>query len=172
MRRLVGLPLIAMLVVSAAYGQGTEDAAMKRKLALAQLYVDLTGKERRVADTFAKQLRLTFNGCTDDACRAALDKAIDAAVNEGAPEHEKATVKLIASRLTENELHAAISFAQSPEGQAIAAAQNEMSDDLAKIARTFSTTGFESVRRSFCATQQAACSRAFARLTVNPPGRP
>jgi hypothetical protein len=164
--------VLALTMIAPAHGQDAANNGMERKLAPAQQYVALTGREKRVERGFAGNLKLSFDGCTDDACRVALNQAVEAAVNESAPDHEKATVKLFATRLTEDELHAAISFAQSPQGKAILAAQDEMSGDLAKIARTLATRGFDSVRRSFCAAQPDACRRVFARAAVQPSGRP
>ena len=164
--------LLSVLISSAAHGQDAAEAEMKRKLVLAQQYEDLTKREQRIEAGFADQLRLIWDGCTDDPCRVALDQAIKKAISEGAPEHERATVKMFASHLTEDELHAAIAFAQTPQGRAIVAAEFEMSGDLAVIAHSFSKGGYESVRHTFCATQPAACTRALARLAEKSSSRP
>lgn len=83
-----------------------------------------------------------------------------------------AVVKLLASHATEEELRAAIAFAQSPPGQAIIAREVEMDEELANIAHTFSKDTGASVRKSFCASQSEACARVFARLAEKPAGRP
>jgi len=163
MRKVAMVVLLSTSITSTAYAQRTTDAEMGRKLALAQQYVDLTGREKRIEAAFANQLRLGFDGCTDDVCREALRQAVEVAVSKSAREHERATVALFASRLSEDELRAAISFAQSPQVKAIAVAENQMSSDLETIARTLATSGFQSVRDSFCVAHSDACARAFAK---------
>ncbi len=170
--RAIAVLVLVSAIVTAAQGQEPTDAQMQRKLELAQRYVVLTGRERRIESALAAQLRLTFDGCADEGCRIALDQDIATAIRESGAEHEKATVKLFASRLTEEELRAAISFAQSPQGQAIVAAEDEMSGDLQTIARTFSTGSFGAVRLSFCKAQPDACARAFSRSTTKISDRP
>ena len=171
MRAIAVLVLVSALV-TAASAQEPADAPMQRKVKLAQEYVTLTGREQRIESALATQLRLSFNGCTDEACRAMLDRAVATAIKERGAEHEKATVDLFASRLTEEDLRAAISFAQSPHGQAIIAAQDEMSGDLQAMARTFATGSFDAVRLSFCKAQPDACARASSRSATKAPGRP
>lgn len=162
----------AALAVSSAYAQDTADAGMTRRLLLSQQYENLVHREKHLEDVYARQLRLTWDGCTDDACRSTLNQAIAKAIGENSPDQEKAIVNLLASRLTEEELRAAIAFAQSSQGQAIIAAEAEMSDDLGKIAHDFSKGANASVHQSFCAAQPEACSRVYARLAAKPSGSP
>ncbi|MEG3147115.1 DUF2059 domain-containing protein [Sphingomonas sp. RT2P30] len=170
MRRFWFLITMAALAAPSAYGQDTADAGMNRRLALSQQYENLVHREKRLDEVYARQLKLVWDACADDPCRAALNQAIAKAIGETSPGQERAIVRLMASRLTEEQLRAAIAFAQSPQGVAIIAAEADMSTDLAKIAHDFASGTTASVRRSFCSAQPEACARVYARLAPKPAG--
>lgn len=172
MRKFSVLIAMAALAAPSAYGQDMADAGMNRRLVLSQQYEDLVHREKRLDDVYARQLRLAWDECTDDTCRSALNQAIAKAISETSPDQERAIVRLVASRLTEEQLRAAIAFAQSPQGRAIIAAEADMSADLSKIAHDFSSGTNASVRRSFCSAEPEACGRVYARLAAKPSGTP
>jgi len=169
MRHFLNLVLASALVATSAHGQ---DAGMQRRMALAERYLTVTHKEERLRNILARGARLTWNTCADDACRFALNKAIESAVNENVPAVDHAYAQLIAARLTEDDLNAAISFAQSPHGQAILAAEAAMDDDFVKVLQPFALKTSESIRHAFCATQEQACAAVYARFADKPAARP
>ena len=169
MRAFLNLVLASAFVATSAHGQ---DAGMQRRMVLAERYLAVTHKEERLRNVITRGARLTWNTCADDACRSALDKAIESAVNEDVPAIDHAYAQLIAVRLTEDDLNAAISFAQSPHGQAILAAEATMDDDFVKVLQPFAVKTSESIRKAFCATQQQACAAVYARFVDKSAARP
>ncbi|MDB5576869.1 MAG: hypothetical protein JWR80_2045 [Bradyrhizobium sp.] len=171
MLKFLVLAFMAALAASSAHAQDTRDTrdtGRQLRLMLAQQYLDITHKDKRLRDMLAGSARLTWNTCPDDACRSALDKAIGKAVDETAPEFERAYTKIVASHLTVEQLQAVVAFARSPNGQAILAAEAEMEGDLLNISHPFALSVSEGVRHSFCATQAEACARVYARFATKP----
>jgi hypothetical protein len=142
------------------------DPAMQRRIALSQQYADLTHREVRTEDVVVRQLKMTWqsaDACDDEKCRDLLDEDIRTAVHDAVPAYNSAAVHLLASRLTEDELQAALAFARSPQGQAIMATENAMTEDLAQIGHDFSKRANDDVYRAFCSQEPTACSRIAAK---------
>ena len=77
-----------------------------------------------------------------------------------------------AEHLSEEQLRAAIKFAISPEGQAIAQAQRGMTDEMAALGQAMSQGAREGVSKRFCPTHPEICvvppSKAGPGTTVAP----
>jgi hypothetical protein len=172
MRKLLILVFVSAFAAASANGQDTPNAGMQRRIVLAERYLSVTHKDERLRNLLSRGARLSWDTCADDACRSALDKAIESAVNETTPEFERAYTNLMATRLTEDDLNDVIAFAQSPHGQAVRAAEEAMDDDLIKMLQPYAMQTSESIRRSFCATQTEACARVYARFANKAQPRP
>jgi hypothetical protein len=165
---LIGLMLAATSVASGA-AVNEADAAMQRRLALSKQYADLTHRQALTEDVVIRQLKMTWesaNLCNDEKCKTLLDEDIRTSVRDAMPAYNSAAVHLIADRLTEGQLKAAVAFVQSPDGQAIMATENAMAEELARIGHDFSKSANDGVYRSFCSQEAAACSRAVAKWTA------
>ena len=162
---LIGL-MLAATPVATRPAANEAGAAVQRRIALSQQYANLTHRQALTEDVVIRQLKITWesaNLCNDEKCRTLLDEDIRASVRDAMPAYNNAAVHLLANRLTEGELKAAIAFAQSPAGQAIMAAEEAMTEELARIGLDFSKSANDGVYRSFCSQEAAACSRATAK---------
>jgi hypothetical protein len=165
--------LIAVGFLAACQAQvRSGDSNMQNKLVLSKQYIGLTHRLERAEDVYRRELKMAWNGCEDDQCRVKLDKAISKAVAEGTPEYENAYVRLMASRLTVDELQAAVSFAKSPEGKAIADTEIKMDDDIAQISHAFTKRVRDAVQEDFCPSELKACPRLAVQTSANPRSRP
>ncbi|MBV9842483.1 MAG: DUF2059 domain-containing protein [Sphingomonadaceae bacterium] len=158
--------LMALMLFAAPVSAADKDAAMQRKISLAERYADLTHREQRTEAIAVRQMKLAWRAiarCIDEPCERVLDEDIAKAVHDASLVHEKAVVQLLATRLSEGELQAALDFASSPQGQAILTVENDMNDDLARIGHQFSQNINDEVHQSFCAQEPAACPRLSGR---------
>jgi hypothetical protein len=159
--------LVAMSVLTSVtpVQNVSADAAMQRKLILAERYAGLTHRQKLTDDVAIRQLKMAWSSvasCGDEKCSQMLDADIKSSVNNASLVRQRAEAKLLAEKLTEDELQAAIAFVQSPQGEAIIAVENGMANDLARIGHEFSQNVNASIYQSFCSQEKDACARMKA----------
>jgi hypothetical protein len=124
------------LWASTAVAQGSSTGELPPidpRLELAARLMKATHKEDYIRRTYRTQLLQGMNFCHDAACQAALEKAVDVAANNPARFYVTERAKLLASRLSAPQLSAWVQFSESSDGQGIVAAEDTMTEDLARI---------------------------------------
>ncbi|MGR4865842.1 hypothetical protein [Caulobacter sp. LARHSG274] len=159
---LVSVSLLQMAVpgvtISQAQASGDAGGRLDSKEDLAKRYLAATHRATVFQKTYSNQLRLGWNVCRDKACQDDLDRAIDEATMDASRMYEEHFSRLLAQKLTETELGAALKFAESPEGKSIVQVQDEMVGDTALLAHTLSTETRDEVSRRFCPLHAKHCT--------------
>jgi len=148
---------IGLLIAVTSPGPVQAPPQTNGREALVHQYYRLTHHEQRYREVYARQVKLALAFCMGRPCQPDLDRAIDAAVSEAIAEHEQASIALMAQRLREEDLRAAIAFAQSPAGQAILSADDAMNDQLAAIGHATSRATYAGVSMRFCPSHRDVC---------------
>lgn len=172
MRRLAFLIAVAAFSTSGARAQTSgDDAAMQRRLALSDQFLALTHKMTLLENLAFRALKPRLDAlkvCSDEKCESILDQTIRGSLDDAAPDTERAWARIYPTRLTEDELDAAIKFAKSPQGNAVLNVQDQLTDDFIPILRAYNQRAFEGAYRSFCAKEAEACSRIVSSSAMKP----
>jgi hypothetical protein len=147
--------------VAISHAQASGDAGAERlesKEDLARKYLAATHRANAFQKTYSNQLRLGWTVCGDRACQDDLDRAIDEATMDISRQYEEHFSRLLAQKLTEAELRAALKFAESPEGKSIVQVQDEIVGDTALLAHTLSVEARDEVSRRFCPLHANRCT--------------
>ena len=161
MRCLVGLIIFSLsmaaphMALAESKSGGSQNIAAKEDLV--RQYMAATHRSDRLRVTYEKQLKLAWAFCKNEACQAELDRTIDDAVTHAVTQYEQGVSELLAQRLTEEDLRAAIKFARSSEGQAIIEAENGMSGEIALLGHEMSLATQQEVSRQFCPKHTEIC---------------
>ncbi|MBA3811973.1 MAG: DUF2059 domain-containing protein [Caulobacteraceae bacterium] len=132
------------------------------RLLLAERSVEVTHREELTRRTYQKELMLAWKLCEKKSCQEDLDQAISDAARNSARIFAHDIAQLYAIRLTEHQLIAAISFAESPDGQAIIKSTDGMTDEMARMAHSMAKTAWAEVSRRFCPSHPDLCESPIA----------
>ncbi len=161
----LGLALAALaLNMSAAK---PEDRA--ERLRLAREWVKVAHRQELMRSVYAKQLRAGMTLCHDAPCQIDLDKAILAATDEISKTYADQIVELFARRMTAKQLAAVLAFGQSAEGQAFIKAEDDMTDDLARLSHADSVKSQTLISQRFCPSHPEVCAGRFGNKLPGPP---
>jgi hypothetical protein len=141
----------------------TSSAEMRSKEDLARQYLILSHREGRLQRTYSKQIKLAFQFCAGKPCQGDLEHAVDEAVSDATAKEEAEMAHLLAERLTEADLRAALTFVVSPSGQAIIAEEDGMDEQLALVGHTMARTVYVGLAKRFCPAHQDTCQAAGLR---------
>ncbi len=158
MRTLTGV-LVAVLVAAlaqAASAQTPPDPGAKVRLA--QLFLATSHHREIIAHAYEREMKLSWHFCKDSRCRTDLDDAIDRTIPPLMDQYELDYAKLLAARLSEGDLQAALTFARSPEGQAVANAQDSAAEDIGALGHQYSALIYVGISNIFCARHKDICT--------------
>jgi hypothetical protein len=156
-RSLIAIAGAVALAAFPAFAQNPSAEA----LSLAKQVADLSHRETLARDSYAKELHAWMAICKgDQKCQADLDRAIVRAATEVAEKSTESTVQIMARKLTLSQLQAMLRFYRSPDGQAIAAAQSQLSDEMAQIGLAAQATAQRIISESFCPSHPEICVNA------------
>jgi len=174
---LVSLSFLQMaapgVAISQAQASGEASAGrLDSKEDLAKSYLTVTHRTNLFQKTYSNQLRLGLNICIDKVCQDDLDRAINEAATDASRQYGEHFSRLLAQKLTENELRAALKFAESPEGKSIVQVQDEMVGDTALLAHTLSVAARDAISRRFCPLHANRCTAGgMIAMPTKAPGR-
>jgi hypothetical protein len=163
------LLLAAMCCASSATAQqsparpaSTGDAAAR--LQLMERYIALTHRQALMAATYQKELGAVLDFCRNKPCQQDLDRDIKEVSADAARTYTQKITATYAERFTEKQLQALLRFTASPEGAAIARAQEEMSEDLSRLAVEMARNSQREISARFCPSHPTVCVRRSDRL--------
>jgi hypothetical protein len=166
MRCLVSVAAAAALIAFPASADDPSPAA----LSLAKQVVDLSGRKSLTRDTWAKELHAGMTFCKgEQKCQVDLDRAILLAASEVSEKYADSMTQILARKLNVKQLNAALEFYQTPDGQAIAEAESQLSDEMAQIAFAAQASSQRIISESFCPSHPDICVNDVGR---HPPTRP
>jgi len=139
------------------------------RIELAKRYTKVTHREEILRREYEEQLQLSTGFCRNKPCQADLDKAIEDAARSSAQLGANSLAGLYAQRLSESQLRAAIRFYESPDGQAIVRATDQMSDDVGRIGHAMAASARQEISQHFCPTHAQIC---VSRSVQTMPSRP
>ncbi len=144
----------------AAHTHASDDkATASEKAALATEYLKLTHFDERCRDSLSKGLRLSWRFCKDSRCQADLDHDIDVAVASRIPMLESKYSNELASRLSKENLVAALEFLKTPNGQAFNKAATDMNDDMISENHAIEMAIYVDLSKVFCSQHQDLCTK-------------
>lgn len=156
----------SLVLVAASPASSTSPEA----LSLAQRIVEVSHHQQLTRDTYAKELRGAMTFCkADQTCQVDLDRAIMRAASEVSDKYAASMTQILARKLTTTQLQAALKFYQSPDGQAIVAAESQWSDEMAQIGLASMAHAQKVISESFCPSHPEICANAVGR---HPPSSP
>ena len=150
--------LLTIALSPAAVAQGESPADVKTQLA--QQFLAISGHGDAVRGAWLKQLELTWTFCKTEPCQKDLDAEISRILPALIAQHEHDYAGLLAARLSEADLRAAIAFAQSPAGQAVSRAELDASGELGALGHRFAVAARAEIARTFCSTHADVCRPA------------
>jgi hypothetical protein len=146
---------LALFWAGAAAPQTSEAA---EKVALATKYLELTHYGERLNRSWSQQLKLSWSICRDSRCQADLDHDIEVVINAREPAREALTARLLASKVSRDDLRAALSFLQTPSGQAFNRAVLDMNDQLTLDTHKEEVAVVAAVSKLICSQHAEICT--------------
>jgi len=150
---------MAPSVSSAQVNPNTSESSAvgETREALAERLLLATNRYALALSAYEKQLKRAMSGCDGKPCQADLYRAIEQAVADVGPSFRRRMIRVYADHLTEDQLRAAIGFAETPIGRSISEAENGMTDAVADMGNELWKDVNVGVSRRFCAAQQQIC---------------
>jgi len=128
--------------------------------ALAERYLSITNRYALVQRTYENQLKRAMSGCDGKPCEADLHRAIEETLADIGPKFRQRMIRIYADHLSEDQLRAAIRFAETPEGRSISQAESRMTDAVAVVGNDLWKDAYVGISTRFCAVQQQICVRS------------
>lgn len=147
--------IVAMASSLPATAQVAPSAEPKQKLA--ERYFTLTHHGDVVRRTYEKQLRLAWSFCKDAKCQSDLERAIGEILPEMIGKYEEQLSKLYAERMSEDDLQAAIAFADSRQGQALIRTQESITDEMGALGHNLMMASYLGISAKFCPEHPDIC---------------
>jgi hypothetical protein len=157
--------IVAALAAAPSLAQEKPDAVQLAAVgvtreALAERYLLITNRYALALGTYEKQLKRAMSGCDGKPCQSDLYRAIEETLADIGPRFRQRMIRIYADHLTEDQLRAAISFAETPVGRSISDAESGMTDAVADTGNELWKDANVGVSRRFCAVQQQICVRS------------
>lgn len=157
MRILVGIATSVLIGVLPAPSTAEGPVQSDVKFKLAREYATLMHRSEIIRDAWSRQLKLSWPICRTTQCQRDLGKAIDDSVAKRVGPYEDKYAALLASRLSEADLRAAVAFAKSAQGQALARAQVSASAEIGDLGHDVSVAVQVDVSKAFCPRHADIC---------------
>jgi len=167
-RILASMALISLTCAGSALAEVDSPAApqtleFSRRLNLAEQYLALENFEKSQEDVQSRFLRIAITICDNQECQADFNRILDVSVAHASHKFSESYARLLADKLTDAQLNAAIQFAKSPEGQALVKLEGQLGDQVAHMGSEAAAQTQQETMSNFCPSHMDVCAAFYKR---------